>query len=152
MKNTKQEREYWIKKTIWLAKKSLPKDIPVGALLINRKNQKLVSCGFNLREKHQQISAHAELIAVSRACKKLGTYNLKDLILYSSLEPCIMCMGAIVQSKIPEVVFSAYQREEVFKTYKKNQIKLIGGILEEDSKNLIQEFFRKKRNKIINNS
>ena len=145
-KSERKGHQYWIKKTIRLAKRSLPLDVPVGALLIDSKSQEIISCGFNLREKKQEITAHAELIALSRACQKLNTYNLSRYILYSSLEPCLMCLGAIIQSKIPEIIFAAYQEEQQIKILDtKTKLKLTGGILEQPSKELIQTFFREKR-------
>ena len=78
-------------------------EVPVGAIIT--KDDRIVSSGFNLKEKKQKVTGHAEIIAIERACKRLSSWRLTDCTLYVTLEPCLMCAGAIYQSKIPNVVF-----------------------------------------------
>ncbi len=78
-------------------------EVPVGAIIVDRFG-KIISRATNLREKYQTTLGHAELVAIHRACKKLGSWRLNDCTLYVTLEPCFMCAGALVQSRISRVV------------------------------------------------
>lgn len=80
-------------------------EVPVGAVIV--KDGKIVSRAFNMRETKKDASAHAELIAIQRACKKLGGWRLSGCTLYVTLEPCVMCAGAIINSRIDRVVIGA---------------------------------------------
>ena len=80
-------------------------EVPVGAVIV--KDGKIISKGFNSKEFLQKSTAHAEIIAIERACEKLGSWRLEGCTLYTTLEPCIMCCGAILQARIERVVYSA---------------------------------------------
>lgn len=80
------------------------KDVPVGAVIV--KNNKIISKAYNKKEKNSNAIYHAEILAISKACKKLKTWHLEDCVLYVTLEPCMMCTGAILQSRIKEVVYA----------------------------------------------
>lgn len=88
------------------AKAQAKDEVPIGCIIV-RDNQ-IIARGHNLRETDQDPAAHAELIAIRKAAKKLNSWRLLDTILYVTLEPCIMCMGAIILSRIPTVVFGCY--------------------------------------------
>ena len=88
------------------AKKALAKDeVPIGAIIV--KNGQVISKGYNLRESRQNSLNHAEIIAIDKACKKLKNFRLEDCELYVTVEPCLMCAGAIIQSRIKKVYFGA---------------------------------------------
>ena len=96
--------EKYILKAIQLAKKAYIKnEVPVGALII--KDNKIIATGYNKKESKKNSILHAEIIAISKACKKLKTWHLDDCILYTTLEPCMMCTGAIEQSRIKKIVY-----------------------------------------------
>ena len=93
------------------AKKSYHQgDVPVGAIIV--KNQKIISKGHNKKEKMQVATRHAEMIAIEKACKKLKTWHLDDCILYVTMEPCLMCAGAILQSRIKKL-FMPFQMQNL---------------------------------------
>lgn len=81
-------------------------EVPIGCVIV--KDGRIIARGHNLRETAQDPSAHAELIAIRKAARKLGSWRLLDCTLYVTLEPCTMCMGAIILSRIPQVVFGCY--------------------------------------------
>ena len=79
-------------------------DIPVGCVIV--KKNKIVAKAYNKKEKNNIATYHAEILAINKACKKLKTWHLDDCILYTTMEPCIMCSGAIIQSRIKKIVYS----------------------------------------------
>lgn len=81
-------------------------EVPIGCVIV--KGDKIIARGHNLRETSQDPTAHAELIAIRKAARKLGSWRLLDTTLYVTLEPCSMCMGAIILARIPKVVFGCY--------------------------------------------
>lgn len=98
--------EYFMKEALRLAKKAAAMgEVPVGALIV--KEEKIIARGYNRRERDQDGLAHAELLAIRRACRKCGSWRLDGCTLYVTLEPCPMCAGAIVNTRIPRVVIGA---------------------------------------------
>lgn len=81
-------------------------EVPIGCVIV--KDGKIIARGHNLRETSQDPAGHAELIAIRKAARKLGSWRLLDTVLYVTLEPCTMCMGAIILARIPTVVFGCY--------------------------------------------
>ncbi len=134
------------------AKETLPYgDIPVAAAVAI--NGEIVAEGVNCKEREHNPLLHAEMVAIERASKKLGRSNLHDCSLFVTLEPCIMCSGAILQSRIKRVVFGAF---DIGKGGMGSIIDLsmrgyptkpdvIGGVLEEECGALLTNFFREKR-------
>jgi tRNA(adenine34) deaminase len=99
--------EHWMRKAIAEARKAEAKnEVPIGCVIV--KDDRIIARGHNLREITQDPSTHAELIAIRKAARKLGSWRLLDTTLYVTLEPCIMCMGAIILSRIPNVVFGCH--------------------------------------------
>lgn len=95
----------YMKIALDLAKKAeTNRDIPVGAIVVD-KNGNILGKGYNKKEKDQNSIKHAEIIAISNACKKNGSWRLEDCTIYSTLEPCLMCLGAILESRISLIVF-----------------------------------------------
>jgi tRNA(adenine34) deaminase len=85
-------------------------DVPVGAVIINKQGE-IVSTGHNERELHNDPTAHAEIVAIRRACEKSGQWRLEDHTIIVTLEPCAMCAGAIAQSRISTVIFGAWDEK-----------------------------------------
>jgi tRNA(adenine34) deaminase len=124
-------------------------EVPVGAVIV--KDGKIISQAHNLKEKYQQVSRHAEMIAIEEAEKKLKTWHLDDCTLYTTLEPCIMCSGAIIQSRISKVFVGAKGERwdgltEIIKFSSLNHYpKIQTGILEKECSLLISQYFQSKR-------
>ncbi|MEW4231668.1 tRNA adenosine(34) deaminase TadA [Priestia megaterium] len=127
-------------------------EVPIGAVIVQ--NDEVIAATYNLRETEQRSVAHAELLAIDEACKKLGTWRLEDATLYVTLEPCPMCAGAIVLSRVKRVVFGAYDPKggcagtllNLLEFEKFNhQAEVVGGMLEEECGSLLTTFFRELR-------
>lgn len=126
-------------------------EVPVGAVIV--KDGKVIAQGRNSTEKNKSPLCHAELIAVNEALGKLGKKYLTDCTLYVTLEPCPMCMGALLHCKIGGVVFGAFDektgsvttRAELTEMEYFRTPKIIGGYMAEESKKLLKEFFEKRR-------
>ena len=134
------------------AKKAAEKgEVPVGAVIV--KDSKVISSSHNKTEERKSPLCHAEFMAAEEALKVLGTKYLSDCTLYVTLEPCPMCMGALLHCKIGGVVFGAYDERTGSVTSKADltemeyfrKPKIIGGYMEEESKKLLKEFFEKRR-------
>ncbi|MFL0475633.1 tRNA adenosine(34) deaminase TadA [Priestia sp. 179-F W1.4 NHS] len=127
-------------------------EVPIGAVIVQ--NDEVIAAAYNLRETEQRSVAHAELLAIDEACKKLGTWRLENATLYVTLEPCPMCAGAIVLSRVKKVVFGAYDPKggcagtllNLLEFEKFNhQAEVVGGMLEEECGSLLTTFFRELR-------
>ncbi|MBK5273769.1 MAG: tRNA adenosine(34) deaminase TadA [Desulfuromonadales bacterium] len=102
-----KSHEYWMIRAIAEARKAEAKtEVPIGCVIV--REGRIIASGHNLRETTQDPTAHAELIAIRKAARKLGSWRLLNCTLYVTLEPCTMCMGAIILSRIPTVVFGCY--------------------------------------------
>lgn len=136
--------KYYMKEALKLAMKAFDEDeIPVGAIVV--KNNKIIGCGYNQKEKTNNPLKHAELIAIEEACKTIGDWRLNDCEIYVTLEPCQMCMGAIFETRINKIVYGISKNERMFNI--KNDINIYGGILEKECLEILQKFFKNKRNK-----
>ncbi len=142
--------QYWINKALEIAKENTT-DIPIGALII--KDNVIIGKGTNEVEKNKNAILHAEIIAIEEASKHLNDWRLNDCILYTTLEPCPMCTGAIINSRISKIVFGAYDmlqgtcgsKIHLLNDLEKNNIEIIGGILELECTDFLKEFFKKVR-------
>ncbi len=155
MKKTEKSPEFFMKKALQLASKAaFQKEVPVGALVIHE--NKVVGTGFNLREGKRRPTAHAEIIAIESAAKKLKNWRLENTTLYVTLEPCMMCWGAIVLSRIPKVVFGtkdpkagvcgsmlSLHLEERFN----HRPEVESGVMERECGEILSDFFLKLREK-----
>jgi tRNA(adenine34) deaminase len=152
--------QYYMKLALEEARKAQEiGEVPIGAVIVI--DGKVISSGFNLREKDQRSIAHAEILAIDKACKVLGTWRLEEATLYVTLEPCPMCAGAMVLSRVKRVVYGAADpkggcagtllnllQEQRFN----HQVDVTRGIEEEACSSLLSDFFRglrerKKKNK-----
>ena len=126
-------------------------EVPVGAVVV--KDGKIIAAAHNLREREKMATAHAELLAIEEACRVLGTWRLSGCTLYVTLEPCPMCAGAIVNSRIDRVVFGASDSAAGclgsvinFNSYPFNHaFSIEGGVCEDESAQLLRMFFESKR-------
>ena len=126
------------------ARKAYKKDeIPVGCVIVY--DGSIVARGHNLRESKQSSLMHAEIMAVDRACKHFNSWRLDDCVMYVTLEPCMMCMGAIIESRIKKVVYGAKNNSEQMYVCVKN-IDLIHANSKECS-DILTDFFKNKRKK-----
>ncbi len=127
-------------------------EVPVGAVVVH--NGRIVGEAFNLREQEAVATKHAELMAIEAACKRLGAWRLSDCILYVTLEPCLMCAGAIINSRINRVVYGARDPkagavESLYKVLNDKRLnhrpEVQSGLLEKECGQILSEFFRAKR-------
>jgi len=127
-------------------------EVPVGAIMVYKGD--IIARAHNLREKYNNALAHAEILVIYEACKKLNTWRLDGCDLYVTLEPCPMCAGAIINSRINAVYFGAYDSKggacgSVVDLFKKGSFNhspvLYSGIMEDTCEELLREFFRKLR-------
>lgn len=146
---------YFMQLAIEEAKKAEAiQEVPIGAVIVL--DGEVISVAHNLRETEQRSIAHAELLAIDEACKKLGTWRLEDATLYVTLEPCPMCAGGVVLSRIKRVVYGASDpkggcagtlmnllTDERFN----HQCEVVPGVLEEECGTLLTIFFRELRKK-----
>ena len=152
--------EKYMKQAIKQALKAQEKDeVPIGCVIV--KDDKIIARGYNLRQSKQQSYAHAEMIAIQKACKKLGTWRLEDCELYVTLEPCPMCSGAIMNARIKNIFYAVADKENgghsrfnLFENSMNHSANCFHEKeFEQQNKKLIQDFFKNKRklNKNIKN-
>ena len=137
--------EYYMKLAVKEAKKAFKLDeVPIGCVIV--KNDKIIAKGYNQKTLKNVATYHAEVLAINKACKKLKTWYLDDCVLYTTVEPCLMCSGAIIQSRISKVV-SGTDNQAFGYLSKMNdlKIKVNGGVLKDKCRILLSQFFKKKR-------
>lgn len=132
-------------------------EVPIGAVIVDAAGE-IVARGHNMRETTHDATAHAEMIAIRAASEKLGRWRLTDLTLYVTIEPCPMCAGAVVMSRIGRIVYGAADVkagacESLFNVANNlslnHQAKVTAGVLEEKCANMMKEFFAARRKKSI---
>ena len=128
-------------------------DVPVGAIVVNDAGE-ILGTGQNLREQNNDPTAHAEIVALRNASEKLGSWRLDDLTIVVTLEPCAMCAGAILQSRIKRVVFAAWDEKagavgsvmDVIRDPRAlTKVEVITGIMEKECSEVLTDFFNSKR-------
>lgn len=128
-------------------------DVPVGALVVNDQGE-IIGVGENLREKNNDPTAHAEIVAIKNAAQKIGNWRLDDLTMVVTLEPCAMCAGAIVQTRMKRLVFGAFDEKagavgsiwDVVRDPRAlTKIEVISGVLEKECAQVLTNFFKGRR-------
>ena len=147
--------EKYMLEAIKEAKKSASLDeVPVGAVIV--KDNRIIARGHNLREKTNDPTSHAEIVAIRKACKKLNSWRLEDCTIYVTIEPCAMCAGTLLWTRIAKIVYGASDLKggaikssfELFKVKNINHHPEIkDGVLENECGSLMSDFFKKKRQK-----
>lgn len=136
------------------ANKALKKDeVPVGAVIVY--NGKIIAKAHNTRQKSKDSTNHAEILAIRKACKKLKDFRLNETEMYVTLEPCLMCLGAILNARIKTVYYGASNNkdnaltsEEIISRAELNhKAEIVGGVLQGDCSKLVTDYFKSKRNK-----
>ncbi len=140
--------EYFMKKAFAEALQAFEEgEIPVGAVVVA--NGKIIARAHNLTETLNDVTAHAEMQAITATANLLGGKYLNDCVLYVTLEPCVMCAGALGWSQIGKIVYGAPDEKRGFKKFAPKSLhpktEIIGGVLEIECIELLQEFFRQKR-------
>ena len=144
--------EKFMQKAYVQALKALKEDeVPIGAVIV--RDGKVVAKAYNNRNKSQNAINHAEVLAISKACKKLKSWRLDDCDIYVTLEPCPMCLGAILNARIKNLYFGAYDKAGedsllntiVNSTRLNHKTNAIGGILQDKCSEILSNFFSKKR-------
>lgn len=149
-----KDDQYFMNKALLQAQVAYKKgEVPVGAVVV--KDNEIIARGHNLRESTNDPTAHAELLAMKKASKKLNSWRLSGCTLYVTLEPCPMCSGVIINSRIDRVVFGAYDpkagccttlyhlaNDERFN----HRAQVLGGVMEDKCREIISSFFKEKRN------
>ena len=146
--------EFYMREAISLAKQAGELDeVPVGALIVCR--GRIIASAYNTREQDRSATSHAELRAIEAACRELGGWRLPDSTLYVTLEPCVMCAGAILHARLNRVVFGAYDPKagafgsvldlNAYPLNHKTEIE--SGVLAEECGALLSGYFRRKREK-----
>ncbi len=144
--------EKYMKKALKEAKKAMSKgEVPVGAVVVC--DGKIIGKGYNLREKTYKTTAHAEIIAIEQANKKRKTWKLDNCTIYVTIEPCPMCAGAIIQSRMKQVVYGASEAKagshhSVTNLFDQNfihKVDVLPGVMEKECEQIIKNFFKKIR-------
>lgn len=128
-------------------------EVPVGAVVVKKSTGEIVGEGRNMREQAKNALAHAEIMAIDSACKKLGGWRLPDCAMYVTLEPCPMCCGAIINSRIDNVYFGAYDYksgsavsvQKMFELPYNYKSEVIGGVMEKECSEMLSDFFKDLR-------
>lgn len=152
--STLNNHEFWMEKALLLAKKAEKLgEVPVGAIIVSPRGE-LIASGFNKKETIPSPLGHAEIIAIHSAASKLGAWRLLDCTLYVTLEPCVMCSGALIQARLKKLVYgtpdpkgggihSLYQIGSDIRL--NHQLEITEGIKKEECSQLLKDFFKKRR-------
>ncbi|MDE6673158.1 MAG: nucleoside deaminase [Ruminococcus sp.] len=146
----------YMKRAIELAEISAGEgEVPVGAVIVRKSTGEIVGEGRNMRENKKNALAHAEIIAIDMACRTLGGWRLPECEMYVTLEPCPMCCGAIINARIDDVIFGAYDLksgsvesvQKIFELPYNYRPNVTGGIMKEECADILSIFFRNLRQK-----
>lgn len=147
------DREYYMNKALSLAQEAFDADeVPVGCVIAD-KNGNIIGRGRNRREETNDACAHAELEAITQACAAVGDWRLNDCSIFVTLEPCPMCAGGIINSRIPNVIFGAKDENtgscgsviNLFEERYGHKPAVYGGVMADECSEILKSFFEKKR-------
>ena len=146
--------EYWLKKALRLAEKAFDEgEVPVGAIIIQK--DKIIGQGYNQRERLSDPTAHAEILAITAASNTLDDWRLDNCTIYVTKEPCPMCAGAIINSRLKTLIFGAYDEKKgccgsLYQLCGDRRLESVtgvkGGVLEDQCASILKDFFMSKRN------
>ena len=141
----KKNDEYYMKQALKEAKKAYELDeVPIGCVIV--RNNEIVAKSYNQKTLKNMATYHAEVLAINKACKKLHSWYLDECVLYTTVEPCLMCTGAIIQSRISRVVYGTKNESFGYLSQLQNsKIVIKGNVLEHDCSSILSAFFKKKR-------
>ena len=146
------QEEKYMREAVRQAKKAAAlKEVPIGCVIVH--DEAIIARGYNRRTIDKNVLAHAEIIAIRKACRKIGDWRLEGCTMYVTLEPCPMCAGAILNARIPKVFYGARDSTfgacggvtNLFMEQFPHRPALVGGILAEDCQAVLAEFFEKLR-------
>ncbi|MBD5429750.1 tRNA adenosine(34) deaminase TadA [Lactobacillus sp.] len=153
---SKEDKEKFMKLAFSQAKKAEKQgEVPIGAIVVNS-NGEVIGEGYNRRELDEDSTQHAEMIAIRQACQNLGSWRLIDCSLFVTLEPCPMCAGAIINSRIKDIYYGAFDPKagaagsvvDLFKVEKFNHHpQVFGGLYQPQAAQMLKDFFRQIRKK-----
>lgn len=148
-----QPHAFWMRAAIDQARTAFDEgEVPIGAVIVH--NDRIIAAAGNQREQLRDPTAHAEMIAITQAAEALGSWRLLDCTLYATLEPCPMCAGAIVQARIPTVIYGTTDEKagachtlyQITSDPRLNhRATVVGGVLREECRDLLREFFAIQR-------
>ena len=148
-----QQDEYYMREALKEAEKARERnEVPIGAVIVV--DGEIVSRAHNLRESEQNAIAHAELLAIERACEAIGTWRLEEAVLYVTLEPCPMCSGAILLSRVKRVVYGAPDPKAgcagtlmnlLADSRFNHQSEVVSGVLQQECGGMLSDFFKDLR-------
>jgi len=156
MTSLQTDHEKWMKLAFREAEKAFENnEVPIGAVIVNK--DQIIGRGYNQCENLTDPTAHAEIIAISSAANTLKDWRLRNCVLYVTKEPCHMCAGALVNARIQKVIFGMYDEKEgccgsLYQLCRdnrfKHQLTVKGGIMEDPCTLIVQEFFKKQRDRV----
>ena len=144
--------EFYMHEAIELAKLAKEIDeVPIGALIV--KDSEIISRAYNTRESSKCATHHAEILAIEEACRVMGGWRLPGVTLYVTMEPCAMCAGAIINARIPRVVYGTADLRfgafgsliDLSSVGLNHKPEIVGGVLEDETRALLTEYFKEKR-------
>lgn len=147
-----QTDEFYMREAIRLAILAKEEDeVPVGALIV--RDGQIIAGAYNKREQSKCATHHAELLAIEEACRVMGGWRLPGVTLYVTMEPCAMCAGAIINARIPRVVYGARDIRfgafgsalDLAKVPLNHKPEVVGGVLEDETRSILTEYFKEKR-------
>lgn len=149
------QEERYMKEAIRQARKAWALgDVPIGCVIVYE--DKIIARGYNRRMADKNTLSHAEILAIRKACRKVGDWRLEDCVMYITLEPCPMCAGAIVQARIPKVVIGSMNPKAgcagsvldlLHQPGFNHQVEVETGVLQEECASLLKDFFKSLRQK-----
>ncbi len=150
-----EKLNYYMSKALEEAQKAFDIDeVPIGCVIV--KDDEIIARGYNMRNTNKNTLDHAEIIAINKACEVLGDWRLEGCQMYVTVEPCPMCSGAIVQSRLDKLVFGAFNKKAGFcgsilnvlqMDELNHKVEIENGVLEEECKEMMQSFFKNFRKK-----